>query len=186
MEMVLHAAIGVGLSAAAGFRILVPFLFAGIAAHQGYLTLSPNMTWMATEPAIIAMAVATALEVLVYFIPVVDNAMDVIEVPAATVAGVVLTASVTGEMDPFFRWSLALIAGGTVAGATSTFTSLSRLASTAAAGPFGNIAVSSVELASSSVLAILAIFVPVVVAIVVAVLLVLILRRRQRRPKVKP
>lgn len=183
MDMVLHVAIGIGLSAAAGFRILVPFLFAGIAANQGYLTLSPNMAWMATEPAIIAMAVATALEILVYFIPVVDNMMDAVEVPVATIAGVLLTASVTGDMDPFLRWSLALIAGGSVAGTTSAFTSLTRLASTAAAGPFGNIAVSTVELASSTVLSILALVAPVIVVIVVAVLLFLAFRRRKHRWK---
>lgn len=183
MELVLHAAIGIGLSAAAGFRILVPFLFAGIAAHQGYLTLSPNMAWMGTETAIVALAVATALEVLVYFIPVVDNLMDAIEVPVATIAGVVLTASVTSDMDPFLQWSLALIAGGTVAGTTSAFTSLARLASTAAAGPFGNITVSTVELASSTVLSILAIVVPVIVVIVVAILLFLAFHRRRRRKR---
>lgn len=183
MDMVLHVAIGIGLSAAAGFRILVPFLFAGIAANQGYLTLSPNMAWMATKPAIIAMAVATALEILVYFIPVVDNMMDAVEVPVATIAGVLLTASVTGDMDPFLRWSLALIAGGSVAGTTSAFTSLTRLASTAAAGPFGNIAVSTVELASSTVLSILALVAPVIVVIVVAVLLFLAFRRRKHRWK---
>jgi hypothetical protein len=186
MDMLLHAALGIGLSAAAGFRILVPFLFAGIAANQGYLTLSPNMTWMSTEPAIIALAVATALEVLVYYIPVVDNLMDAIEIPVATIAGVILTASVTGEMDPFFRWSLALIAGGTVAGTTSAFTSLTRLASTAAAGPFGNVAVSTVELASSTVLSILAIAVPILVLIVVAILLFLVFRRYRRRRQWKP
>ncbi len=183
MELVLHAAIGIGLSAAAGFRILVPFLFAGIAANQGYLTLSPTMAWMGTETAILAMTVATALEVLVYFIPVVDNVVDAIEVPVATMAGVVLTASVTSDMDPFLRWSLALIAGGTVAGTTSAFTGLTRLASTAAAGPFGNVAVSTVELASSTVLSILAIVVPVIVMMVVAVLLFLAWRRLRRRKR---
>lgn len=183
MEMVLHAAIGIGLSAAAGFRILVPFLFAGIAAKEGFLTLSPGMAWMANDTAILAMLVATALEVLVYFIPVIDNLIDTVEVPAAAIAGVILTASVTGEMDPFLRWSLALIAGSTISGSTAAFTGLSRLASTATAGPFGNIAVSMVELASSTVLTLLAILVPMVVVIVVAVLLYLILRRRKRRQR---
>jgi hypothetical protein len=186
MDMVLHAAIGIGLSAAAGFRILVPFLFAGIAAREGYLTLSPGMAWMANDTAILAMTVATALEVLVYFIPVVDNLMDAVEVPAAAIAGIILTASVTGDMDPFLRWSLALIAGGTISSSTAAFTSLSRLASTAAAGPFGNIAVSTVELASSTVLSILAILMPVVVVIVVAILLYLAFRRRRRQQRWSP
>jgi len=65
MDLLLHIAIGIGLSAATGFRILVPFLITGIAAQQGYLTLAPGMTWMSTTPAIIAFMVGTALEVLI-------------------------------------------------------------------------------------------------------------------------
>ncbi|MGB3136240.1 MAG: DUF4126 domain-containing protein [Nodosilinea sp.] len=185
MDVLLHVAIGVGLSAAAGFRILVPFLIAGISAQQGYLTLSPSMAWMETTPAILALAAATALEVLIYFVPVVDNLMDAVELPAAAVAGTVLTAAVTGgDINPFLQWSLALIAGGGVASSTQAFTGLARLASTAAGGPVGNIAVSITELASSTILSILAISVPILVLIVVGVLVYLVLRRRGRRRRV--
>jgi hypothetical protein len=178
MDVLLHIAIGVGLSAAAGFRILVPFLIAGVAAQQGYLTLSPNMIWMATTPALIALTAATALEVLIYFVPVVDNLMDAVELPAAAIAGTVLTLAVTGgDINPFLQWSLALIAGGGVASSTQAFTGLARLTSTAAAGPVGNIAVSTTELASSTILSVLAIAVPILVLIVVGVLLYLIFRR---------
>ncbi|HIK44880.1 MAG TPA: DUF4126 domain-containing protein [Leptolyngbyaceae cyanobacterium M65_K2018_010] len=181
MDLLLHLAIGIGLSAAAGFRILVPFLVAGIAAHQGYLTLSPGMAWMGTTPALIALAVATALEVLVYFIPVVDNLMDAVELPAAAIAGTVLTAAVVGgDMNPFLQWSLALIAGGTVASSTQAFTGLARLASTAAAGPVGNVAVSGTELASSTILSVLAIAVPLLVLVIVIILLVMVFRRRRK------
>ncbi|PSN11065.1 DUF4126 domain-containing protein [filamentous cyanobacterium CCT1] len=182
MDVLLHLAIGIGLSAAAGFRILVPFLIAGIAAQQGYLTLSPGMAWMATTPAILALAAATALEILIYFVPVVDNLMDAIELPAAAIAGTVLTAAVTGgDMNPFLQWSLALIAGGGIASSTQAFTGLTRLASTAAAGPVGNIAVSTGELASSTILSVLAIAVPILVLIVVGVLLYLAFRQRGRK-----
>jgi hypothetical protein len=139
MDVLLHLALGIGLSTAAGFRILVPFLVAGVAAQQGYLALSPSMTWMGTTPAILALAAATALEVLIYFVPVVGNLMDAVELPAAAIAGTVLTAAVTGgDMHPFLQWSLALIAGGGVASSTQAFTGLARLASTAAGGPAGN------------------------------------------------
>ena len=119
MDLLLNIAISIGLSAAAGFRILVPFLVAGVAAHQGYLTLTPGMAWLGNSTAITAMAVATVLEVLIYLVPVVDNLMDAVELPAATIAGTILTASVIGgDVNPFLQWSLALIAGGTVAGST--------------------------------------------------------------------
>ena len=184
MDLLLHIAIGIGLSAATGFRILVPFLITGIAAPQGYLTLAPGMTWMSTTPAIIAFMVGTALEVLIYFVPIVDNLMDAVELPAAAFAGTILTAAVTGgEISPFLQWSLAIIAGGSVAASTQAFTGLARLASTATAGPVGNIAVSTTELASSTILSVLAIAVPFLVLVVVAVLLCFVFRRQGRGRK---
>lgn len=130
---------------------------------------------------IIALAIATLLEVAVYFIPVVDNFMDVIEVPAAAIAGTILTATVTSDLSPFLRWSLALIAGGTIAGGTEAVMGFTRLASTAVAGPVGNVAVSSAELASSTVISVLAIAVPILALILIAVLIFLAFRRLQRR-----
>lgn len=153
----------------------------GLAAHEGFITLDPAMAWMGTLPAIFAFAVALGLEILVYYIPGVANLMDALELPIATAAGVVLTAAVTGEMDPFLHWSLAFIAGGTVAGGTEILTSLARLASTAVAGPVGTVAVSSTELASSTVLSILALTVPVLVVVLVLVLAGLLVRRLRRR-----
>ncbi|HEY9736811.1 MAG TPA: DUF4126 domain-containing protein [Trichocoleus sp.] len=181
MEALLHVAIGIGLSTAAGFRILVPFLVMGVAAHTGYLSLAPEMAWMGSTPAIVGFAIATLLEVLIYFIPVVDNIMDAIELPLAAIAGTVLTAAVTSDIDPFLRWSLALIAGGSVAGGTEAFMGLARLASTAAAGPIGNIAVSSAELVSATILSVLAILVPILALVVLVVLVYLTFGRRGKR-----
>lgn len=181
MEALLQIAIGIGLSAAAGFRILVPFLVMGIAAQGGYLKLAPEMAWIGSTPAIVAFGIAAALEVLVYFIPVVDNFMDLIEVPAAAIAGTILTATVTSDLDPWLRWSLAAVAGGTVAGGTEALMGVTRLASTAVAGPVGNAAVSSAELASSGILSILAIAVPILALIVIVAVAFLGFRQLRRR-----
>jgi hypothetical protein len=181
MDMLLQAAIGLGLSAAAGFRILVPFLIMSIAANTGHLKLAPDMSWIGSQEAMFAFAIAAFLEVLVYFIPVVSNLMDVIEVPAAAIAGTILTASVTSDMSPFFRWSLAAIAGGTVAGGTEALMSFTRLASTAVAGPAGTVAVSSAELLSSTTLSILAIAVPLLCLLVIGGLIYFVWRQRRRR-----
>ena len=180
MESLLAIAVGIGLSAAAGFRILIPFLVMSIAAHAGHLKLAPEMAWMGSREAIIAFAIAAVIESAVYFIPVVNNIMDVIEVPAAAIAGTILTATVTSDLSPFLRWSLALIAGGTIAGGTEALMGFTRLTSTAVAGPVGNAAVSSAELASSSILSILAIAVPILVLIVIVLLFFLVFWQRRR------
>ena len=183
-DHLIAALTGIGLAAACGFRVFVPPLLAGFAFRHGWLDAPQALEWMATTPAIIAFAVATMIEVLVYLVPVVDNLMDAVELPAAAIAGTMLTAAVVGEdMSPFLQWSLALIAGGTVASGTQAFTGLARLASTAAAGPVGNIAVSGTELASSTVLSVLAIATPILVLLVVIALFFLIFRRRRWRRK---
>ena len=54
--------IGVGLSAACGFRIFVPFLVMNLASRAGYLTLAEGWDWIGSTPAMIAFLSATLLE----------------------------------------------------------------------------------------------------------------------------
>ena len=46
-------ALGIGLAAATGFRIFLPLLIAGLAAHFGHLPLSENFGWLASTPALV-------------------------------------------------------------------------------------------------------------------------------------
>jgi len=116
MDMLLALILGVGLSAAAGFRVFVPLLGMSIAAQAGHLELAAGFGWLATPTVTIALGIATALEIAAYFIPWLDNALDSVATPAAVVAGTVMTASLLGDMSPLLRWGLAVIAGGGVAG----------------------------------------------------------------------
>lgn len=52
MEPVLAILIGIGLAAACGFRIFVPFLVISVAANSGHLALSPGFEWIGTEVAV--------------------------------------------------------------------------------------------------------------------------------------
>ncbi len=115
METLLSLCVGVGLSAACGFRVFVPLLIMSAAAQSGHLELTAGFAWIGTAPALTAFAVATFCEVLSYYIPVVDNLLDVIATPAAVVAGTIVAASVVTGMSPFWTWSAAIIAGGGVA-----------------------------------------------------------------------
>jgi hypothetical protein len=160
VSTLLSVLLGVGLSAACGFRIFVPFLVLGIAARTGHVTLGSSFAWMATTPALIALAVATVLEVGAYFIPWLDHALDVIATPAAVVAGVVMTASVVTGLDPMTKWSLALIAGGGIAGTVQALTVGTRKVSLLTTGGLGNPVVAALELIGSIALAVLAIAVP--------------------------
>jgi len=177
METILSIFVGVGLSAACGFRIFVPLLIMSIASLSGQLVLSPEFEWIATYPALAAFSVATLFEISAYYIPWVDNLLDAFAVPAATVAGTIVMASAVSEMSPFLQWGLAVIVGGGVAGTIQGFTSITRIASTATTGGLGNAVVSTAEAGGSIVMSILALTFPVVAVIAVVVIMLFASRK---------
>ena len=172
METMLSIFLGVGLAAACGFRIFIPLLVMSIASLSGSLTLSPEFGWIGTYPALAAFSIATIFEIAAYYIPWLDNLLDAIAIPAATVAGTIVMASAVTEMSPLLKWALAVIVGGGVAGTVQGFTSITRIASTVSTGGLGNPVVSTAEAGSSILMSILAIALPIVSVIAVVVLLI--------------
>ena len=171
-EILLTILMGIGLSAASGFRIFIPFLVISIASLTGNLTLADSFSWIGTYPALVTFGVATVLEIVGYYIPWVDNILDTITSPMAVIAGAILMASVVTDISPLFKWTLAIIAGGGIAGTIQALTGVTRVASSVTTGGLGNPAVSTVESGSSLTLSAFAIFIPVIAAIVVIALLV--------------
>ena len=181
MEIALSTCLGLGLSAACGFRVFVPLLVVSVAARTGHLTLSPHFDWIGAMPALITFAVATALEIAAYYIPWVDNFLDLIATPAAVIAGTIVAASVVTGIDPFLKWILAAIAGGGVAGTVQGLTVGTRQVSSVVTAGMGNPIVSTLELGGSVALSILAVFVPVLALLAVVLFLVFTARRLRRR-----
>jgi len=163
---------GIGLSAATGFRIFIPFLIAGTASMAGYLNLSESFSWIGTTPALITFGAATVLEILAYYIPWVDNLLDSIASPLAVVAGAVIMVSVMTDIPPLIKWVLAIIAGGGVAGLIQSSTAVLRLTSSVTTGGVGNPAVSTTEAAGSAALSAAAVFIPVIAVIIVIILII--------------
>lgn len=180
METVLCIALGIGLSAACGFRVFVPLLIISAANYTGHISLSPGFEWIGTLPALIAFGTATVLEILAYYIPWLDQLLDAIATPAAIVAGIIASASVFTEISPLLRWVLALIGGGGIAGLVQGATTLTRLKSTTLTGGLANPVVSTAELMGSVGISVLALLVPVlcVIVIIVGLALVFIPARR--------
>jgi hypothetical protein len=187
MNVLLSLGVGLGLSAACGFRVFVPLLVASIAAQTGHLPLSPGFEWIATPQALYAFATATLLEVLAYCIPWLDNALDAIATPAAMAAGMIVSASALIDLPPLVRWGAALVGGG-VAGIVQGTSVLLRLKSALFTGGLGNPLVSTAELVAALVLALLAILLPLACLILIVGLCIaafrlggrLLFRRRAR------
>jgi hypothetical protein len=168
MSTGLSVALGLGLAAAAGFRIFVPLLVMSIAGMSGHLPLSHGMAWIASLPALIAFATATVLEVGAYYVPWLDHALDVVATPMAVVAGAVVSASVMVDLPPLVKWGVALIAGGGAAGLVQGATMLARLKSSVTTAGLANPIVATFELVSSVVTSLLSLVVPILALLAVA------------------
>ncbi len=177
MDTLLAVFLGVGLSAACGFRIFFPLFIMSIASISGNLELSQGFEWIATYPALITFGIAALFEILAYYIPWVDNLLDAIATPAAITAGVIVMAAAVGDISPLLKWTLAVIVGGGIAGTVQGFTGIVRLASSATTGGLGNPVISTMEAGGSFILSILAIFLPIVAFIVVLILMLFAIRK---------
>ncbi|MEC4805426.1 MAG: DUF4126 domain-containing protein [Jaaginema sp. PMC 1079.18] len=113
------------------------------------------------------------MEVGAYYVPVLDNLLDTIEIPTAIAIGTAITASTLGmsEINPVLQWTLAAVIGGGAAGTMEGVTVLTRAASTGFTGGLGNPLVSTTEALSAAVLSILALTAPIL-AVVMAIAMV--------------
>jgi hypothetical protein len=186
-EAILSLGIGIGLAAATGMRVFVPLLVLGITARMEWLPLTDGFQWLSSWPAIIALAAAAVLEVGAYYVPVIDNFLDLLAGPMAVIAGIVATAAVTTELPPMLRWTLAIVAGGGTAGVVQTVTSVVRLKSTMLTAGLGNFVVASFELMASFLASIIAIFAPVIaIFLVIGILMLFLVFARKRTAAHRP
>ena len=181
MDPLLGIPVGLALSTAAGLRVFIPLLITSLAARSGYLALTPGMSWIASDAALVAFATAAIVEIGAYYVPWLDNAVDAIATPAAITAGIIEMAAVTPDLPPLLRWTVAIIAGGGVAGFAQLGTILLRLKSSTLTAGTGNPIVATAELVGSLAMAVLALLAPLVAAVLVLILLVVLARRMMRR-----
>lgn len=187
-EPILAVVTGIGLSAACGFRIFVPLLLLNLASMYGYIHLTSGFEWIGEYSATITFAVATAFEIIAYYVPWLDNILDAIASPVSVIAGTIAAASVITDMPPSLKWMIAIIAGGGIAGLFQGSTTLLRTKSSLFTGGIGNMVIATLELVGSVITATLAIILPMIGFILVAILAVYLLLRAGRIffRKIKP
>ena len=175
LPYILSTFIGIGLAAASGFRVFLPLFAVSLASYLGWIPTNDNFQWLSGLPTLIVTGVATLVEILAYYIPVVDNFLDTVTVPLATVAGSVLFASQFIELGTFPQWALAIIAGGGTAATIAAGFAGTRAASTATTAGIGNNVIATTETAGAGLMSVLSIFLPVVAFILALALLILVI-----------
>ncbi|WP_374667400.1 DUF4126 domain-containing protein [Acinetobacter sp.] len=182
METIIGLCIGIGLSAACGFRVFVPLFVMSLASLTGWFEPMKGFEWLAMPSVCIALAVATLCEVAAYYIPWVDNALDTIATPASMIAGTLATMAVSsGEMSQFASWAAAIIIGGGTAGVVQMNTVAARAVSTGATGGIANPLLSTGELIGAVLLSVLSLIVPVLAVLLVILSVIWIVRWIHRK-----
>jgi hypothetical protein len=170
METLMGVGMGIGLAAACGFRVFVPLLVLAAASRAGLAHLSEHTQWLGSTPALVALCVACLVELVAYWIPSVDHALDVIAAPTALVAGTLAAASQFGDFGPVLSWGLAAIAGGSAAGASTALNIFTRGVGTITTGGVFNPLISAAQGVTGTVLSIVSIILPLVALVLVACL----------------
>lgn len=193
MEILLALGLGLGLSAASGFRVFVPLLGLSLGGLAGWVTLPPGVEWLGTWPACLALGTATLLEIGGYYIPWLDHLLDSLATPMAALAGCLLALIAFHDLPPVVRWLLAVIAGGGASSLVQLGTVSLRGLSTGTTGGLANPLVATLEAVASLVLTLLAFLLPVVALLLtlallggLAWLLLRVLRSRRHRSAAQP
>ncbi len=187
MELVLSICLGIGLAAACGFRVFIPLFLASLLSYfdMGTFGITDSFEWIGSLPALITFGVASLVEVFAYYIPFLDNALDTIAVPLATISGTLITLSTMLEFEPLVQWTIALIAGGGIAGLIKGSSAGTRLVSSGTTAGLANPVVSTVETTASLGMSLIAWFFPMIAIFFVFFILYIVYRIIKRFRKNK-
>lgn len=177
-EIITAVLLGIGLSASSGFRVFVPLLATSLATHFGWFPnlITNHFEWMGTWPAIIAFGSASVLEILAYYVPIVDNALDTIATPLAVGAGALLTTSFLPMENEMAKWVLGLIVGGGTAGVVQSGTVLTRLLSSKATLTAGNPVVATGESTAAVTGSVMSLLLPIIAGVIALIVVIFMLR----------
>lgn len=138
---------------------------------MGWMQVGEDWNWVASPVAMWTLGAASIIEIGAYYIPWLDNALDSISVPLATVAGTLVMAGVLLDFDPVATWALAIISGGGTAASMAALTTGTRAVSTTTTGGLANPILSTAEAGGSILLTLTSIFLPIVAGVIVLILL---------------
>lgn len=182
-ETIISIFLGVGLAASVGFRVFLPLFALSLASYFNIWELNSSWVWLGSLTAVITLGVATLIEILGYYIPIVDNLLDTIAIPLAAVAGTAVMMSTVADLSPVITWTLAIIAGGGTAATIKSAAGASRLTSTVSTAGVVNPVISTIETGSSLVMSIFSIFLPIIAFVLVIFVLFIVFKLYK---KIKP
>jgi hypothetical protein len=167
-SFILPAFLGLGLAASCGLRTFLPLFILSAAArfHLFGVDLNPALGWIGTIPALIALGLATSLEVIADKIPLVDHALAAVGTVTRPIAGVLAASAVMSHLDPTTAAIAGLILGAPIALAVHTAQTTTRAVSTVTTAGLANPVISLAEEVAVVLNALLAMIAPILVPLV--------------------
>lgn len=183
---VLPALLGLGLAAATGLRTFLPLLMLSAAAYFGLfgISLGESFAWVGSAGALVALTIATAVELLADLIPFVDNALGVFGTVSRPIAAAIAAGAVFTDLEPSTAVIAGIIVGAPTALAFSTAQTGARAVSTASTAGVANPVLSVAEDGAAFTLVLVAFLLPLLIPAVLAFALWFAWKgvRRLRRP----
>jgi len=161
MELFVQILIGLALATACGFRVFVPLWAISLFSLTGYIELADSFSWMGTIPAFIVFTVALIFEIAIYYLPFLDNFVDIVATPVAVIAGAVVMSSFVDGIDPLIKYTLLLIASSSLSLIIKLYMSGIRAFTSTFSGGTANMFVSTVEGIASIFLSVGAVLLPI-------------------------
>ncbi|HEU0302305.1 MAG TPA: DUF4126 domain-containing protein [Longimicrobium sp.] len=186
MDALSAAAFGVVLAATAGLRAFLPVFSASLAAWMTDLPLPDNMAGLEKPQTVVIFGVATVLEMLGDKIPVIDHALDGLQVLTKPVLAVLAATPFLYQLAPEYSVGIGILVGAPLALGVHSAKVTARLGSTATTGGVGNPVLSIAEDVAAIAAIILGFLVPVLALVLMAATIFFIARlalrvRRRRR-----
>jgi uncharacterized membrane protein len=170
--------LGLGLAASSGLNTFLPLLMLAGAAHFHLFNVQLNgsFAWLASDAALIALGIATLIEVIADKIPIVDHGLDVFGTAARPVAGALAAASVFTHTDPATAAMVGLIIGAPTAFSFHAAKAGTRATSSAATLGLGNPILSFLEDVVAVMLVVTSFLAPILVPLLLAVAFIIMWR----------
>ncbi|HEX6748293.1 MAG TPA: DUF4126 domain-containing protein [Longimicrobium sp.] len=186
MDALSAAALGVVLAATAGLRAFLPVFSASLAAWMTDLPLPGNLAWLERPQTVLIFGVATLLEILGDKIPVVDHALDAVQVLTKPVLAVLAATPFLYQVAPEYSVAIGILLGAPLALGVHSAKATARLGSTATTAGVGNPLLSIAEDVAAVASIILGFLAPLLALVLMAVTIFFIVRlalrvRRRRR-----
>lgn len=181
---------GVVLAATAGLRAFLPAFSASLMAWTTDLPLPDDLAWLEKPQTVLIFGVATLVEILGDKVPIVDHALDGIQVLTKPVLAALAATPFLYQLAPEYSAAIGILLGAPLALGVHSAKATARLGSTATTGGVGNPFLSFAEDVAAIVSIIIGFLAPLLALVLMAATIFFIARlalrvRRRGRASVR-